>query len=44
MCGVIGLRCAKDRQDLGVVASRLLRMCGQVRWARFFDSGARLYY
>ncbi len=26
MCGVIGLTCAKDREDLGVEASRLLRM------------------
>ncbi len=26
MCGVIGLRCEKDRSDLGAVASRLLRM------------------
>ncbi|MCX5785201.1 MAG: SIS domain-containing protein [Elusimicrobia bacterium] len=26
MCGVIGLRCEKDRKDLGAVASRLLRM------------------
>lgn len=26
MCGVIGLRCAKDREDLGAEASRLLRM------------------
>ena len=26
MCGVIGLRCEKDREDLGAVASRLLRM------------------
>jgi len=26
MCGVIGLRCEKDREDLGEVASRLLRM------------------
>ncbi|PIU20541.1 MAG: glutamine--fructose-6-phosphate aminotransferase [Elusimicrobia bacterium CG08_land_8_20_14_0_20_59_10] len=26
MCGVIGLSCAKDREDLGEVASRLLRM------------------
>ncbi|MBI5884021.1 MAG: SIS domain-containing protein [Elusimicrobia bacterium] len=26
MCGVIGLRCARDRADLGEVASRLLRM------------------
>jgi glutamine---fructose-6-phosphate transaminase (isomerizing) len=26
MCGVLGLRCEKDRSDLGTVASRLLRM------------------
>ncbi|MBI4676133.1 MAG: SIS domain-containing protein [Elusimicrobia bacterium] len=26
MCGVIGLRCAGDRDDLGLAASRLLRM------------------
>ncbi|MDO8805855.1 MAG: SIS domain-containing protein [Elusimicrobiota bacterium] len=26
MCGVIGLRCEKDREDLGIVASKLLRM------------------
>jgi len=26
MCGVIGLRCERDREDLGIVASRLLRM------------------
>ena len=26
MCGVIGLRCEKDRGDLGALASRLLRM------------------
>ena len=26
MCGVIGLRCEKDRKDLGMTASRLLRM------------------
>ncbi|MFA6318202.1 MAG: SIS domain-containing protein [Elusimicrobiota bacterium] len=26
MCGVIGLRCEKDRGDLGAVAARLLRM------------------
>ena len=26
MCGVIGLRCERDRKDLGAVASRLLRM------------------
>lgn len=26
MCGVIGLRCAHDRADLGAAASRLLRM------------------
>ncbi|MDD2804693.1 MAG: SIS domain-containing protein [Elusimicrobiales bacterium] len=26
MCGVIGLRCGKDREDLGAEASRLLRM------------------
>jgi glucosamine 6-phosphate synthetase-like amidotransferase/phosphosugar isomerase protein len=26
MCGVIGLRCEKDREDLGLAASRLLRM------------------
>ncbi len=26
MCGVLGLRCAKDREDLGIVASKLLRM------------------
>lgn len=26
MCGVIGLRCEKDREDLGVEASRLLKM------------------
>lgn len=26
MCGVIGLRCGKDREDLGMTASRLLRM------------------
>ncbi len=26
MCGVIGLRCAGDREDLGAEASRLLRM------------------
>jgi len=26
MCGVIGLRCARDRADLGEVAARLLRM------------------
>ena len=26
MCGVIGLRCENDRNDLGMVASRLLRM------------------
>lgn len=26
MCGVIGLACAEDREDLGVEASRLLRM------------------
>ena len=26
MCGVIGLRCAKDRADLGAAASKLLRM------------------
>jgi len=26
MCGVIGLRCEKDRADLGAVASKLLRM------------------
>lgn len=26
MCGVIGLRCEKDRSDLGSVASKLLRM------------------
>ena len=26
MCGVLGLRCQKDRHDLGTVASKLLRM------------------
>ncbi len=26
MCGVVGLRCEKDRKDLGAVASKLLRM------------------
>ena len=26
MCGVIGLRCEKDREDLGMTASKLLRM------------------
>ena len=26
MCGVIGLRCQKDRKDLGEVSSKLLRM------------------
>jgi glucosamine--fructose-6-phosphate aminotransferase (isomerizing) len=26
MCGVLGLRCEKDRSDLGTVASKLLRM------------------
>ena len=26
MCGVIGLRCGKDREDLGAIASKLLRM------------------
>ncbi|MEI6080649.1 MAG: SIS domain-containing protein, partial [bacterium] len=26
MCGVLGLRCQKDRHDLGAVASKLLRM------------------
>ncbi|MFH1223400.1 MAG: glutamine--fructose-6-phosphate aminotransferase, partial [Pseudomonadota bacterium] len=26
MCGVIGLRCERDRDDLGVVSSKLLRM------------------
>ena len=39
MCGVIGLRCAKDRADLGATAARLLRM---LEYRGYDSTGAAL--
>jgi len=46
MCGVIGLRCENDRKDLGLVASKLLRMLEYRGYdstgALIQDSGGRI--